>query len=139
MEISKEDKIRLFDFLGEYERSISSSFGCYNSEDSSLQRFLTECDIFIGSYNKKSRGKAIKHKRYILFEQNTPKGKDNDVVHHLLRHIRNSIAHNHIQKVEKNKFHLEDMSDSNNVTMEGKIDSKVFFALLEKLKNTKIE
>lgn len=54
--------------------------------------------FFLGKTNKADRAKALKSRYYIVFEQTKPCGKDNDVVHHLLRHIRNAIAHGHIIK-----------------------------------------
>lgn len=63
--------------------------------------------------------------------------KGYDVVHHLLRHIRNAIAHGHIIKKGNNKFYIEDMKETGIMTMEGNIAKNEFFLLLEQLKQTR--
>jgi hypothetical protein len=137
MEIAKEDKVKCFDFLSEFEKTIKPNFGSYNINDDHLSRFLNENKIFLGKTNKADRAKALKSRYYIVFEQTKPCGKDNDVVHHLLRHIRNAIAHGHIIKKGNNKFYIEDMKETGIMTMEGNIAKNEFFLLLEQLKLTR--
>lgn len=137
MKISNEDKIKCIDYLFEFENMIKPYFGLYNINDEHLRLFLNENKIFLGKTNKKDRIKALKSKYYIVFEQNKPYNKDNDVVHHLLRHVRNAIAHGRIFKKGKAKFYIEDFGKTGNKTMEGNIDKKVFFLLLEQLKQSK--
>lgn len=139
MEISKQDKVFLYDYLCEFENEIKQHFGCYDFNDKKLQRFLFDHDIYIGAYNKTNRKKIIKHKYYLLFEQKKTKGKRNDVVHHLFRHVRNSVAHGHVIKSGRNKLRFDDFSKNDNKTMEGIIDQKVFQLLMEKLKSAKIK
>lgn len=138
MNISNEDKIRCFDFLSEFEESIKSNFGSYNIDDKHLRLFLKNNGIFLGKYNKRERSKALKSDYYIVFKQDKPHGKKNDIVHHLLRHIRNSIAHCHIVKKGRSKFYIADESTSGDKTMEGYIDKEVFFSLLTQLQQTRI-
>ena len=48
MEIAKEDKVKCFDFLSEFEKTIKPNFGSYNINDDHLSRFLNENKIFLG-------------------------------------------------------------------------------------------
>lgn len=75
----------------------------------------------------------------IYYLKKKPKGKRNDVVHHLFRHVRNSVAHGHVIKSGRNKLRFDDFSMNDNKTMEGIIDQKVFQLLMEKLKSAKIK
>lgn len=135
--ISESDKARMFDYLKEYQDNIKDNFGKYNFADVKLQKFLSLHDIYIDRFNKKCKNNASKHKYYILFEQKKPKNKQNDVAHHLLRHLRNAIAHGRIKKKGKDVFQLEDKStDGKNITMSGEIDYKLFFDLIDIAKTT---
>lgn len=66
MEIAKEDKVKCFDFLSEFEKTIKPNFGSYNINDDHLSRFLNENKIFLGKTNKADRAKALKSRYYIL-------------------------------------------------------------------------
>ena len=66
MEIAKEDKVKCFDFLSEFEKTIKPNFGSYNINDDHLSRFLNENKIFLGKTNKADRAKALKY-RYSPF------------------------------------------------------------------------
>ena len=135
--ISKADKAKMFDYLGEYENVIKKKRGQFDFNDKNLQNFLSVNDIYLGSLNQKCTKNALMHKYSILFEQNKPRGNTNDIVHHLLRHLRNSIAHGRITKKGNTTYLLEDMStDGRTVKMKGEIDSKLFFKLIDFLKNT---
>ena len=91
----------------------------------------------IGRLNQKCKGKAINHQYHILYEQNKPKNKVNDEVHHLLRHLRNAIAHGRIRKKGSKLFQFSDETpDGNGVTMIGEIDYKLFFELIDLAKKT---
>lgn len=46
MEIAKEDKVKCFDFLSEFEKTIKPNFGSYNINDDHLSRFLKENNFF---------------------------------------------------------------------------------------------
>lgn len=138
MEIANEDKVKCFDFLSEFENTIKHQFGLYNINDDHLRSFLNENKIFLGRTNKADRAKALKYRYYIVFEQTKPCKVNNDVVHHLLRHIRNAIAHGHIIKKGKNKFYIEDMKETGSLTMEGNIAKNEFFLLLKQLKQAKV-
>lgn len=134
--ISEPDKAKMFDYLKEYQDNIKACFGKYNLTDKKLQKFLSVNDIYVGRLNQKCKDKALKHQYYILYEQNKPKKKVNDEVHHLLRHIRNAIAHGRIKKRGSKLFQLSDKSvDGSNVTMTGEIDYKLFFELIYFAKN----
>lgn len=134
--ISKSDKARMFDYLREYQYTIKMHFGKFNYNNKNLQNFLSANDIYLGRLNQTCKKEAVKHNHSILFEQTKPHNKANDIVHHLLRHLRNSIAHGRISKKGNSTFLLEDKStDGRTVKMTGKIDSTLFFKLIDFLKN----
>jgi len=135
--ISEPDKAKMFDYLKDYQDNIKPNFGKYNLVDKKLQKFLSVNDIYIGRLNQKCKGKAINHQYHILYEQNKPKNKVNDEVHHLLRHLRNAIAHGRIRKKGSKLFQFSDETpDGNGVTMIGEIDYKLFFELIDLAKKT---
>ena len=135
--ISEPDKAKMFDYLNYYQDNIKPNFGKYNLVDKKLQKFLSVNDIYIGRLNQKCKGKAINHQYHILYEQNKPKNKVNDEVHHLLRHLRNAIAHGRIRKKGSKLFQFSDETpDGNGVTMIGEIDYKLFFELIDLAKKT---
>lgn len=135
--ISEADKAKMFDYLKDYQDNIKPNFGKYDLNDKKLQKFLSVNDIYLGRMNKKCEAKANKHQYFILYEQDKPKKRDNDEVHHLLRHIRNSIAHGRIGKKSRNLFLLIDKSpNGEKLTMFGEIDYKLLFDLISLLKNS---
>jgi len=133
--ISETDKAKMFDYLKDYQDNIKTNFGKYNLSDKRLQKFLSVNDIYLGRLNQKCKDKASKHQYYILFEQNKPRNKENDVVHHLLRHLRNAIAHGRISKKGKNLYRLSDKKEEN-TTMFSELNYKLFFDLIDLAKNT---
>ncbi len=135
--ISETDKAKMFDYLKDYQDNIKQNFGKYNYDNRNFQKFLSVNDIYLGRLNQKCKGKVSKHQYYILFEQNKPRNKENDVIHHLLRHLRNAIAHGRIRKKGKNIFQLNDKTpDGQNLTMFGELDYKLFFDLIDLAKQT---
>ena len=135
--ISEADKAKMFDYLKEYQENIKKNFGEYDIMNKKLLKFLSTNDIFIGRMNKKCIEKSKRHQYYMLFEQDKPRNKDNDVAHHLLRHIRNSIAHGRIDKKGNVFFKLEDYSTNGlTKTMIGLLNYKLFFELIDQLQNT---
>ena len=134
--ISKSDKAKMFDYLKDYQDNIKQNFGKYDYCNKIFQKFISQNDIYLGRLNKVCKSKASKHQNYILFEQDKPKNKSNDCIHHLLRHLRNAVAHGRIKKVGS-MFIIEDTTkNGNNSTMCGKIDYKLFFDLINLAKNT---
>jgi len=134
--ISEKDKVKMVNYIWEYEDSLSKTFGCYNIKDKKLASFLSSNKIFLGKLNKEDRKKSIKCSFYILYKQDKPKKKTNDEVYHLLRHLRNCFAHGHIKKKGHNKFLLSDYNEQIQ-TMEGVIDYKDLFTLIDYLKQAK--
>ncbi|WP_308395915.1 hypothetical protein [Prevotella sp.] len=126
--ISQKDKAKMFDFLKDYQDNIKPNFGNYDYLNQEFQKFISTNDIYLGSFSKKCKAKASKHQYFILFEQNKPRNNDNDVIHHLLRHIRNAIAHGRIKR-EDNIFQLKDYNNHHK-TMSGKIDRMLLFDLI---------
>ena len=96
--ISQKDKAKMFDYLKDYQDYIKLNFGNYDYLNQEFHKFISTNDIYLGSCSKKCKAKASKHQYFILFEQNKPRNNDNDVIHHLLRHIRNAIAHGRIKR-----------------------------------------
>ncbi|MCH5213683.1 MAG: hypothetical protein J1E97_00715 [Muribaculaceae bacterium] len=145
--LSKEEDIpQLFDYLMIYPDEIEKYKGWFNIKDNVVDKFLNHNDIFYGSYKKDNILKAKKHQWYLLFEQNkNSKKSGSDVAHHLLRHIRNAIAHANIEKIikkEKKVNHqilsLKDYSiNGNSQTMDGRIESKLFYQLIDLILQTK--
>lgn len=133
--ISERDKVKICNYIWEYEKSLSQTFGFHDVNNKKLKRFLSSCDIFLGRIRKKDINKAYKHSFYILYEQNKPYNRPNDEVHHLLRHIRNCFAHGHIVKQGIDKFHISDYKEQKK-TMEGIINYKDLFTLIECLKKS---
>lgn len=134
--ISKSDKAKMFDYLKDYQDNIKQNFGNYDYDNKIFQKFISTNDIYLGRLNNICKSEASKHQYYILFEQDKPKNKSNDSLHHLLRHLRNAVAHGKIKKVGST-FLLEDTTKNGKKnTMSGKIDYKLFFDLIDMAKNT---
>lgn len=132
--ISQKDKAKMFDYLKDYQDNIKPNFCNYDYLNQEFHKFISTNDIYLGSCSKKCKAKASKHQYFILFEQNKPRNNDNDVIHHLLRHIRNAIAHGRIKR-EDNIFQLKDYNNHHK-TMSGKIDRMLLFDLISVSKKT---
>lgn len=87
--LSEKDVCKLYTFLCEYEKDIKQNAGHYHIQDDSVKTFLSKNSIFIGSIAQKSA-----KQNYIRYDLRSGKMVSlDDVGHHILRHIRNAIAH----------------------------------------------
>lgn len=126
--LSKEDVNSFYNYLCLYETEIKQQYGQYNFEDSDFINFCSKNKI-----ERKNRKSKLDNKFYFETFQID---KINDKAHHLLRHIRNSVAHGLVQKKGKN-FILHDFNKNNKETMYGCIRVDLFWNFIEKLLLTK--
>lgn len=126
--LSKEDVNSFYNYLCLYETEIKQQYGQYNFEHSDFINFCSKNKI-----ERKNRKSKLDNKFYFETFQ---RDKINDKAHHLLRHIRNSVAHGLVQKKGKN-FILRDFNRNNNETMYGCIRVDLFWNFIEKLLLTK--
>ena len=141
-----EDLPRLFEYLVNYADEIEKFPRYFNFEDKTVDKFLKQHKIFHGSYNKENLKKIKKDQWFLLFEQRKNSHKSgSDVAHHFFRHLRNSIAHANIEKVNRriNKinhqiFKIRDYNIKRSTqTMDCSIPSKLLYQLIDLLFATK--
>lgn len=137
--LNKQNDIpALYSFLFLYETELKTSVGLFDIENKELKVFLQKNQIYLGALNKTDEKKSKKYEWHILYRQNiNDKISKNDKVHHLLRHIRNSIANCTIKKERGNIFLLTDKKSNGENTMEGRIKVDLFYSLIENLIKTK--
>ena len=89
--LSVNDIGKFYNYLCDFEINHKESYGHFNFYDSQFQEFCKMNNII----PKGKRGKVNKNKNNgsIWFKSKQDENKVNDVGHHLLKHIRNSIAH----------------------------------------------
>lgn len=134
------DIVRLFQYVCEHENNVKSNPGKFDISYKGINKIKNKYDIHFGTCAQRNISKAKKHKFYLLFEQkkNSKASKD-DKAHHLMRHIRNSIAHGYIKKksIKKNKANIEifEITDKNPYrnTMRGEISVPALFQLISEL------
>lgn len=138
--LTKEEICQLYQFVCDYEENIKLYPTQFDITTKEIEKLKKECDLFFDTLAKKNFPKAYKHSYYILYEQNkNSKASKDDKAHHLMRHIRNSIAHGRIKKNAGDILVLKDRNDIKD-TMEGKISSKLLFRLIDVLiKSKKID
>lgn len=138
--LSERNKVKIYDYISLYEWNISKRFGEFNLKDTDLISFRESNSILLGSLCNSNKDKIRKYKFFILWDDDKPskynKDVKNDSAHNLLRHIRNSMAHGLIFAENRQKFALEDLNKNNNVSMYGKISSKLLFQLIEAIIQT---
>ena len=127
--LSKEDKIKLLDYLIEYEKHLKTAR--FDINDSALKSFCDDDNIFLGKLHNTNRKNVGGYSSYIL--SNFCK-KDHAL--DILTHIRNSVAHGLIGKA-KGSFEIKDLNKAGNESMIGKVKIKSFYSLLEQIKATK--
>lgn len=137
--LSKDDIKHLYGYLCLYESELKVKAGSFNMEDDALYSFLKERNIYIGAQSKKDKKKANSSRNFILYCQRKNNISGTDKVHHLLRHIRNAIAHGLITKGHNQIMTMTDKSTFGNETMQGKINAEDFYALLNLLIKTRQE
>lgn len=131
--LTKEEICQLYQFVCDYEENIKFYPTCFDITTKKIEKFKKEYDLFFDTLAKRNFAKAYKHSYYFLYEQNkNSKASKDDKAHHLLRHIRNSIAHGKIKKNAGDILVLKDCNTTKD-TMEGKIPSKLLFQLIDVL------
>lgn len=144
VDLPEKIKIKFYDFICSYEHEIGKDFGRFNWQDRNMQSYLHTNGLIVGSFCA-SNMKAIRNrKEYLLFDTKKPskielKGKQNDIVHNLLRHLRNAMAHGLINKRSKSSKYLviEDYSISGIKTMDGKLTPDHLFMIINQCIATK--
>ena len=133
--LSVNDIEKFYNYLCDFELNHKESYGHFNFYDSQFQEFCKTNNII----SKGKRGKVNKNNNNgsIWFKSKQNENKVNDVGHHLLRHVRNSIAHGLIKK--KGQFYyFEDYStNKTSQTMGGRMRSDLFWPFLNELIKTK--
>lgn len=136
--LSQSDILYLYDFLCRYEQELKNQAGTFDINNLKLDKYLKEQDIYLGALNAGERKKSTQHRFYILYDQRANnKASGGDKIHHLLRHVRNAIAHNLVSKGRKQMLSLQDKSKDEKMAMEGHIRAEVFYALLDLLIESK--
>lgn len=132
--LSRDDIIRLYKFLLDYETEYKTMAQQFNFNAPQLQSFIKHHSVLLASNSKKEKKKKGKYEAWFFYEQrkNDLKSKD-DKVHHLLRHFRNSVAHGLIVKESKAVFIFKDKTEKGKITMEGKMKADIFFDFLSML------
>ncbi len=140
IKLSKENKIKLFDFLCNYENKLSHFYGHYIKLDNELLvKFCESNSIIIGTLCTTNLKKRNKYKYYVLFESHRPskfRNLANDPICNLLGHIRNSIAHSNITTSHKTIFELKDYDKNQNENMIGKIKADLLFQIIDIISTT---
>lgn len=136
--LSEKDIVHLYEYLCQYESELKTAAGKFDINDPNVQKVISENRIYLDSCNQQAKRKISKHKYYVLYahRSDNPLSKK-DKAHHLLRHIRNSIAHGLINKESGNILRLTDLNQSGNMTMEGKIEFNVLKQLLSAIIQSK--
>lgn len=142
--LSKSQKVELYDYMAEYANDIQDNFGQY-SISANLKNFLTVNKIFKGSLCATNIEKRKKYRFYILFDNTKPSRKEldnipNDEAHNLLRHIRNSIAHDLITRkgAKAKEVLIKDKNKAGNLSMEGFINYELLIQMINLLKDSRI-
>lgn len=136
---SKEAVFKMYKYLTEYEKTIAEGAGEYNLDSNELKQFLAKHDIIIRPVSKSKYVNDLPRNNYIVYISGDHKADYDDKAHDLLRHIRNAIGHALITKTAANRssFKLTDKNRNQSITMRGRIDESLFFALIEQLMKTR--
>lgn len=139
--LSDPNKILLYDYLCHLEKELKDSFGKFNIDEIDLCTFLEKNSIFLGSYTPTNEKKLGRYKYFVLGNLRKPdKYKEtigNDYAFLYLKHLRNAIAHGNVMAANKLCFSVEDYSEKGTLSAKGKINCKLFFALIDALLKTK--
>lgn len=137
--LSKHDDMpTLYSYLIVFERELKSKAGSFNIDAPSFILFCKTNNIKVAnSLSKTELNKKDKYDNYVLFNSFANQVSKSDKAHHLLRHIRNSIAHALIKK-KKNYYYFEDYNSSMNLSMTAKIRIDLFDSFIFELTNTVI-
>ena len=135
--LSKKDDIpRLYTFLVKYEKDLITKAGSFSINAPSFISFCKQNDIKCkNSLAKRELDRKDKNENYFYFSTTQTLVSKNDHAHHLLRHIRNSIAHALITK-KKGFYLILDKNSSLNLSMTAKIRIDLFDSFISELIKT---
>ena len=128
--LSKEDIGRLYNYLCRYEREIKYSYGHFDFNDIGFQEFCKENQI------APKNGRSHLPNKFAFHAEKPKRAQINDMAHHLLRHIRNAIAHGLVTKKGK-MLYWKDYNVNMKETMNGQIREDLFWSFLKRLIETK--
>ena len=135
--LSKNNDLpRLYSFLVKYEKNIKEKARSFNIDSPSFIAFCKQNEIKCkNSLAKRELDKKDKTKNYFYFSTAVNKISKNDHAHHLLRHIRNSIAHALVTK-EKDFYIMSDKNSNLKTSMTAKIKIDLFDSFIIELIKT---
>jgi|GEM_PF-437511 len=135
--LSKKDDIpRLCTFLIQYEKDIITKAGSFSINAPSFISFCLQNDIKCkNSLANRELKRKDKNENYFYFSTTQTLVSKNDHAHHLLRHIRNSIAHALITK-KKGFYLISDKNSSHNSSMTARIRIDLFDSFVSELIKT---
>lgn len=132
----RDDMPTLYTYLVNYEKYIISKSGSFDINSPSFTAFCKVNNIkWKNSVDKRELDKKDKSENYFFFSTAQKKVSKNDTAHHLLRHIRNSIAHALVSK-KSNYYILIDKNSSLNLSMTAKIRIDLFDSFIVELLKT---
>jgi hypothetical protein len=132
----RDDMPTLYAYLVNYEKDIKSKSGSFDINSASFASFCKSNNIkWKNSLEKRELDKKDKSENYFFFNTTQKKISKNDTAHHLLRHIRNSIAHALVSKKD-NYYILIDKNSNLNISMTAKIRIDLFDSFITELIKT---
>lgn len=133
--MNEKERSNFYLFLYEYETIIKGQYSSYHWDNQELLSFCSRNGIGL-----KVRSNTKKVSNYFWFETFTDSGTGvNDIAHHWMRHIRNSIAHGNVQKMKglRPYYVFDDYKKAGTKhTAHGVIQCDLFWKMLEKVKQT---
>ena len=139
--LSDPNKAKLYTYLCFLEEELKNSFGLFDIKSKTLNDYLEQERILLGSLSDSNKKKKGEYKYYLLCTLRKPdKYKnltDNDQAYLHLKHIRNAIAHTNVKAINKLNFTIEDYSKQGSLSAIGKMNCTVFYRLIDELLKTK--
>ena len=139
--LSNPNKIKLYTYLCQLEVDLKDSFGIFNLKDPTLNNFLEQEKLLLGSMSEKNEQKIGNYKYFLLSNLRKPDkfkniaGNDHAFLH--LKHIRNAIAHGNVTSINRSNFEIKDYSEQGNLSAKGKLKSELLYRLIEELLKTR--
>lgn len=129
----RDDMPTLYTYLVNYENDIKSKSGLFDINAPSFAAFCKLNSIKCkDSLAKSELDKKDKTENYFFFNASPNQISQKDKAHHLLRHLRNSIAHALVSK-KNNCYYLIDYNSNKNLSMTGKIRTDLFESFISEL------
>jgi hypothetical protein len=132
--LSKKDIEILYSYIYVYHKYISNYYGTFNYNAQEVKKFCLNNDI----KKKEYKNTKTKYNYFWFSTYQDNKTKVNDIACHLLRHVRNSIAHvRFIKKRNKQAYYILDDYDNNGIhTMHGVIRVDLFWDFINIILHT---